>query len=68
MNLVRQCNRLAKEAASPSSAGDVQVWMVFDQPDLVEGVPAHGKGVELGDLCGPFQPLAFYDSIKFNAK
>lgn len=49
MNLVRQCNRLAREAVSSSSAGDVQGWMGFEQPDQVEGIPAHRKGMELGD-------------------
>ena len=27
-----------------------QVGRGFEQPDLVEGVPAHGRGVELDDL------------------
>jgi len=34
----------------------------FEQPGLVEGVPAHGRGVELDDHEGPFQPQPFYDS------
>jgi len=25
--------------------------------------PAHSRGLELGDHCGPFQPRPFYDSI-----
>lgn len=49
-NLVRQSNRLARETVSASSFGDVQGWMEFEQPHLVEGIPAHGKGLELGDL------------------
>uniref|UniRef100_A0A8C3LJ42 threonine--tRNA ligase n=1 Tax=Chrysolophus pictus TaxID=9089 RepID=A0A8C3LJ42_CHRPC len=32
------------------------------QPDLMVGNPAHSKGLELGDPCGPFQPRPFYDS------
>ena len=27
-----------------------QVGWGFEQPGLVEGVPAHGRGLELGDL------------------
>lgn len=50
MSLVRQCNRLPRETVSASSVGDTQGGMGFEQPDLVEGVPAHGKGLELGDL------------------
>jgi len=29
----------------------------------VEDVPAHGRGLELDDLLGPFQPKPFYDSM-----
>jgi len=29
----------------------------------VEGVPAHGRGVGLDDLQGPFQPKPFYNSM-----
>ena len=31
----------------------------FEQPGLVEGIPAHGKGLDLDDLQGPFQPKPF---------
>jgi len=41
-----------------------QVGQCFEQPDLVKGGPAHGKGFELNDLDGPFQPKQFYDSVK----
>jgi len=30
-------------------------------PGLVEGVPAHGKGIGPGDLHGASQPKTFYD-------
>jgi len=33
------------------------------QPGLVVGDPAHSRGLELNDYCGPFQPRPFYDSI-----
>lgn len=29
------------------------------QPDLVDGIPAHCEGWELGDLKGPFQTKPF---------
>ena len=29
----------------------------------VAGNPAHGRGLELNDLSGPFQPKQFYSSI-----
>ena len=33
------------------------------QPGLVVGYPAHNRGVELDDHCGPFQLRPFYDSM-----
>ena len=33
------------------------------QPGLVVGDPAHGKGLKLDYLGGPFQPRPFYDSM-----
>lgn len=41
---------MARETVSASSVGDVHGWMGFEQPDLVEDIPAHRKGLELGDL------------------
>jgi len=32
----------------------------------VEGVPAHGRGLELDDLQGPFQPKPSDDSVILN--
>ena len=36
-----------------------------EQPGLEGGVPAYSRGLELGDLKGPFQPKPFYDSMIF---
>ena len=33
-----------------------QVGWSSEQPGLVETVPTHGRGLELDDLSGPFQP------------
>ena len=33
------------------------------QPGLVVGDPAHSRGLELHEHCGPFQPRPFYDSV-----
>ena len=33
------------------------------QPGLVVGDPAHSRGLELDEHCGPFQPRPFCDSI-----
>ena len=40
-----------------------QVGWGFEQLGVVEGVPAHSRGVELGDLGSPFQPKPFHDSM-----
>ena len=44
---VRHWHRLPREAVAAPSPGRVQGWVGrgFGQPGLVEGVPAHGKGV-----------------------
>ena len=34
------------------------------QPGLLVGDPAHSRGLELHEHCGPFQPRPFYDSVK----
>jgi len=34
----------------------------FEQGDLVGGIPAYSRGLELYDLKGPFQSKPFYDS------
>ena len=33
------------------------------QPGLVVGDPAHSRGLELDEHCGPFQPRPFYESM-----
>ena len=33
------------------------------QPGLLVGDPAHSRGLELHEHCGPFQPRPFYDSM-----
>jgi len=33
------------------------------QPGLVVGHPAHSRGLELHEHCGPFQPRPFYESM-----
>lgn len=36
----------------------------FEQPRLLANVPAHGWGIELNGLQGPFLPKLFYGSVK----
>jgi len=36
------------------------------QPGLVLADPAHSRGLELNDHCGPFQPRPFYDPMSFS--
>ena len=33
------------------------------QPGLLVGDPAHSRGLEVDEHCGPFQPRPFYDSM-----
>jgi len=50
----------------PLSGGiQSQAGWDFEQPGLEGGVPAYSRGLELGDLKGPFQPKPkpFYDSM-----
>ena len=32
------------------------------------GDPAHSRGLELDEHCGPFQPRPFYDSMIYKAE
>jgi len=47
MQLVRHWNRLPREAVDAPPRGSVQgqAGWDFEQPGLVEGVPAHGRGI-----------------------
>jgi len=59
MRVVRCWHRLPREATdAPSGPG----WM-DGQPDLVGGVPAHSRGLELDDLEGLFQPMPICHSM-----
>jgi len=51
-------NRLPKEAVDAPSleAFKARAGCGSGQPGLVVGDPAHGKGLEPDDHCGPFQP------------
>jgi len=62
-------NRLPKEIVDAPSLDPHPLWMPqgqaacgSGQPGLVVGNPAHSRGVETNDDCGPFQPRPFYDS------
>jgi len=59
VRVVRYQNRL------PSELVDAPFLEAFKarQPGLEGGVPAYSRGLELGDLKGPFQPNPFYDSV-----
>jgi len=49
--LVQLCKRLLGEAVDATHiSGSFWAGQAFEQPDLVGGVPAHGRGLELNDL------------------
>jgi len=52
MRVVKHWNRSPREAVAAPSLGSVQgqVRRGFEQPGLVEDVPAHGRGLEPDDL------------------
>jgi len=60
VSVVRHWNRLPRdcECPLPGSFQGQDGWG-SEQPGLVGGVPAYGRGLELGDLQGPFQPKPF---------
>jgi len=41
----------------------IQAGCGSGHPGLVVGDPAHSRGLELHDHCGPFQPGPFCDSM-----
>ena len=53
--------RLPKEVVDASSLQAFKARLDVALGSLV--CPAHSRGLELGDHCGPFQPRPFYDSI-----
>ena len=59
-------NRLPKEAVDAPISGGIQgqAGCGSGQPGLLVGDPAHSKGLERDEHCGPFQPRPFYDSMK----
>jgi len=63
-------NRLPKDVVGcPIPAGiQGQAGCGSGQPGLVVGDPAHSRGLDLGDHCGPFQPRPFSDSMKINRR
>ena len=65
MRVVRHWNRLPSEVVNAPFLGSIQSqarWG-FEQPGLLEGVPAYSSELELDDFKGPFQPKPFYDSM-----
>ena len=56
--------QVAQRSCGCRIMGSVQGWG-FEQPGLVEGVPAQGRAPETRSLptqLGPFQLKSFYDS------
>ena len=45
MGVVKHWNRLPRDAVNAPGSVQGQVGWGFEQPDLVEDVPAHGRGV-----------------------
>lgn len=48
--VVRHWNKLPSDAVEPSLLEVLKATLVFEQPDLVEGLPAHGRVLEPDDL------------------
>ena len=57
--------QVAKRGGECPCSGSIpgQAGWEFEQPGLEGGIPAYSRGLELGDLKGPFQPKLFYDSM-----
>jgi len=65
MRVVRHWNRLPSAAVNvpfPRSIQGQAGWGC-EHPGLVRGVLAYSRGVNRGDLKGPFQLKPFYDSV-----
>ena len=67
--VVMHWNRLPKEVVDAPSleAFKGHAACGSGQPGLEVGDPAHSRGLERDDHCGPFQPRPFYDSTTFTA-
>ena len=61
--MVKHWNRLPKEVVDAPSLETFKARLDVALPGLVVGDPAHSRGLELHDHCGPFQPRPFYDSM-----
>lgn len=59
--------QLAHRSCGCPTFGSIQgeVGWGLELPGLLEGVPAHGRGVELDELQGPFQPKAVCEFMIF---
>ena len=58
LSMVRHWHRLHRETVgAPIPKGNHGQVGIHEQPELIEGVPAHGRGVELGLRSFPTQAL-----------
>ena len=62
---MRCWNRLPREAVDAQSLEMLKNRLdgALGSPDLEGGGPGCGRGLELDDPWGPFQPKPFYDSM-----
>jgi len=65
VRVVRHQTRLPREAVAAPSLAMFKARLGLEQPDLVEDVPAHGRGLgtRRSFMSLPTQP--FYDSMKY---
>lgn len=49
-NISANVNQIVRDVTNTFKAGLNKVWSCLEQPGLMDGVPAHGRGLELGDL------------------
>jgi len=60
MRVVKPWHRLPREVGDAPNIPD-QAGQGSEQPDSVEAVPAHGRGLDWMVFKGPFPPKPFYD-------
>ena len=61
---VRHWHSCPERCGCPNPEGArCQVGWGPGQPQLLSGSTAHGRGLGLGGIYGPFQPKPFYDSV-----